>query len=407
MTSSLRARQVLSVVETDTTFHASELHGIPVWIGKCLFCQVRLSVPRSGEAGPGVTIEHIVPRHHGGTDQVENLALACAACNGEKGRRHDHRAQDDARRLEITRALLERRKARWPATAPAPRWPRVGDGLDEPEAARAPEDTRPVGLSVVDLIIYPLKSAGGISLAEAEVTDRGFALDRRFVLVNEAGGFLSQREHPKLCLVVPSLGSDHLVLQAPGRAPLEVPLHPDSSAPRVPATVWKDTCEGVEIVGAGAWFREIVGAPCRLVFQPEDSERLVDPRFARRGELVSFADGFPFLIATEASLADLNGRLDSPVPMDRFRPNIVVRGAEPYAEDGWGHIRIGSIAFEVCKPCDRCVMTTIDQTTAQGSAEPLRTLAGYRRQGKKVLFGQNALAHGRGMVRVGDGIEVG
>jgi hypothetical protein len=122
---------------------------------------------------------------------------------------------------------------------------------------------------------------------------------------------------------------------------------------------------------------------------------------------VSFADGFPFLLATEASLAELNGRLDSPVPMDRFRPNLVVRGGTPYAEDGWHHLRIGSIAFEACKPCSRCVMITIDQATAAPSPEPLRTLSTYRKQGKKVLFGQNLLAHGRGTVRLGDRVEVG
>jgi hypothetical protein len=401
---------VLSIVETDATFHLSEVHGIQVWVGKCIFCQVRLSVPREGEAGPGVTIEHLVPRHHGGSDEPENLALACAACNGEKGRRHDHRPQDDARRLEVTRALLERRKARWPATARAPRWPRVGDGLDEPLAPVAPDPGAregAAGISVTGIVIYPIKSTGGITLDEAAVTDRGFALDRRFVLLDDRGNFLSQRAHPRLCLVTPALASDHLVLSAPGRAPLEVPLHPDPSAPRVQARVWGDDCEGVEVVGAGAWFRDLVGGPCRLVFQPDDAERLVDLDYARRGELVSFADGFPFLLASEDSLAELNGRLDSPVPMDRFRPNIIVRGHEPYAEDEWKHLRIGGIAFEACKPCARCVMITVDQATGVPSPEPLRTLAGYRKQGKKVLFGQNLLAHGRGTVRRGDRVEVG
>jgi uncharacterized protein YcbX len=167
--------------------------------------------------------------------------------------------------------------------------------------------------------------------------------------------------------------------------------------------IWKDQCVAVAAgAEADAWFTALLGTPCRLVTMPSSTVRQVDLGYAEPGDPVGFADGFPFLLISQGSLDELNRRLEHPVPMDRFRPNIVVDGCEPHAEDGWSRVTIGEISFRVVKPCARCVITTTDQQTGERGREPLRTLATYRRVGNKVLFGQNLIHDGVGAVRVGD-----
>ena len=274
-----------------------------------------------------------------------------------------------------------------------------GTRLDAPH-----EGSSEVHLS--GLYVYPIKSAGGISLEASEVDERGLRYDRRWMLVDQAGRFMSQRRSPRMALIGVRIEPDLLVVDAQGMPSLEIPLEPPQGKPRL-AQIWNDLVE-VLLVGAEAdrWFGEFLGVGCKLVYLPNEALRPVDPAFGRTGDRVGLADGFPFLLASEASLADLNARLESPVPMNRFRPNLVVRGCGPFAEDGWRLVRIGEIALRVVRPCARCAITTVDQRTASTSKEPLRTLARFRRAGKGVLFGQNLIHDDKGALRVGDPVEV-
>lgn len=254
---------------------------------------------------------------------------------------------------------------------------------------------------------YPIKSLAGISLSSAVVEERGLQHDRRWMLVDERNQFITQRKLAKMALIRPELTESGLVVQTRGMPPLSVPFRPENQE-CILVTVWDDTCPAIEVSQeANAWFSKALQMPCKLVYMPDDSVRPVDPRYAVEDECVSFADGYPFLLISEASLADLNSRLETPVPMNRFRPNIVVRGTEPFAEDTWRTIQIGETTFYVVKPCARCVVTTIDQQTAQKSKEPLKTLATYRSAGSKVMFGQNMVYGRKGNhIRVGDAMRV-
>jgi MOSC domain-containing protein len=252
------------------------------------------------------------------------------------------------------------------------------------------------------LNIYPIKSARGIALAESEVDGFGLRYDRRWMVVDDSGQFLSQRSHSRLALVVPSIAGDELRVDAPGMPTLEIPLHP---SPTVATTVavWDDVCPATWVgEPAACWFSEFLGSACSLVHMPDDVVRPADSKFAPQEAKVSFADGFPFLLISEESLADLNRRLAEPLPMNRFRPNLVVAGGGPYEEDRWVCIEIGGIRLRVVKPCGRCVVTTTDQTTGERGKEPLRTLATYRKRDGEVMFGQNVVHEGGGRLRVGD-----
>lgn len=260
-------------------------------------------------------------------------------------------------------------------------------------------------MRLTQLLVYPVKSLGGIALAESLVEARGLRHDRRWMVVDPGGRFLTQRELPRMALVSPSLAEDALRLDAPGMPTLPVPPALGDAAP-VSVRVWRSVCDALPVGGdADGWLSECLGTPARLVFMPDTTRRAINPDHSRPGDVVSFADGYPFLLIGEASLADLNARLDAPVGMGRFRPNFVVSGGPAYAEDGWARVRIGGAAFRVAKPCDRCGLTTIDPATAARGTEPLHTLAGYRTVEKKVLFGQYLIAEGEGVVRVGDGVE--
>jgi MOSC domain-containing protein len=262
------------------------------------------------------------------------------------------------------------------------------------------------GIYLSQLHVYPIKSAGGIPLEASEVDGRGLRHDRRWMLVDEAGSFMSQRRFPRMALIGVRIEPDHLVVDAPDMPSLHVPLRPPDRKLRL-AQVWGDLVEVSAVSGeAERWFGEFLGVRCKLVFLPDESIRPVDPAYGRRGDRVGLADGFPFLLVSEASLADLNVRLEHPVPMNRFRPNLVVGGCEPFAEDGWRLIRIGSITLRIVKPCARCTITTVDQRTAATGKEPLRTLAKFRRAGNKVLFGQNLIHDDTGTLHTGDPLEV-
>ena len=266
-------------------------------------------------------------------------------------------------------------------------------------------DLSETGMSLGGLYVYPIKSCGGISLATAEVDERSIRHDRRWMLVDEHGVFLSQREIPRLALVRVGIGGDGLLLDAPGMPALDVPFAPEGES--VLARVWDDLVEILRVGDeADRWFSRFLGVPCRLVYLPDRSVRPVAPTYAKPGDRVGLSDGFPFLMISEASLGDLNGRLDHPLPMERFRPSLVVRGCGPFAEDGWRRVRVGGINFRVVKPCARCKITTVDQSSAETGKEPLRTLARYRKAGSEVFFGQNLIHDGTGVLNVGDAVEV-
>jgi uncharacterized protein YcbX len=262
-------------------------------------------------------------------------------------------------------------------------------------------------LRVSELNVYPVKGCRGSSLREARVGARGIVGDRSYMLVDDDGSFITQRSHPRMALIEPRFAESSLSLAAPGRDTLSIPVLAHAEHRMV--TVWRDSCQAVDQGDAAAeWATSFLGTHCRLVRMAEDFVRLVDREYAvsERDE-VGFADGYPFLLTTEESLADLNARMATPLPMNRFRPSIVISGAEPFAEDRWRRVRIGAITFAVVKPCARCVVTTTDQSTAERGREPLRTLATYRKvQGRGVMFGQNLIHGSTGVIRVGDAVEL-
>ncbi len=261
-------------------------------------------------------------------------------------------------------------------------------------------------IAVDALHVYPVKSCAGVQVDAARVAATGFEWDRRWMVVGEDGRFLSQREHPRLALVKVKLAEDRLLLSAPHLADFQVPLQRDEeSAVRV--TVWRDECDAIDEGSAAArWFSDHLGVGARLVRLADDDARPLGTSAAQPGDRVSFADAYPFLLLSQGSLQKLNNRLNLPVPMDRFRPNIVVDGCRPHDEDHWGSVRIGEVDFAVVKPCSRCVVTTTNQQTAERGLEPLQTLATYRLEDGQVLFGQNLVHRGSGTVRVGDQVVI-
>jgi uncharacterized protein len=265
-------------------------------------------------------------------------------------------------------------------------------------------------MTLSQIFIYPIKSLGGMALSQALVQERGLQYDRRWMLVDEQGQFLTQRTLADMALLQVQLVPQGLAVThrtRPQLPPLLIPFEPQNPT-RIRVSIWDDTCEALAVGGpAREWFSLALGQPCRLVFMPEDSRRQVDLGFARPGDITSFSDAFPLLLIGEDSLADLNSRLEQPVAINRFRPNLVIAGSAPYEEDTWDHFTIGAHPFRAVKPCSRCVVTTIDPQTARKGKEPLRTLASYRQQGSKILFGQNVLPLSTGQtLAVGDTITV-
>ena len=261
---------------------------------------------------------------------------------------------------------------------------------------------------ISELWIYPIKSLGGISVSESKVEIKGLQHDRRWMLVDGAGRFVTQRERPAMALLRTALEPSDLLVFPTGKQsePLRIPLAPEEDTmERVMVDVWGDRCASKVFPDAiNDWFSGILGQSLRLVMMPNTTRRRADGRYAPKGQYVSFADGFPFLLAGQSSLDDLNGRLLQPLPMNRFRPNIVFTGGGPFEEDGWEGFDIGDQPFRGVKPCARCVVTTIDQDTGERAAEPLKTLSAYRKIGNKIRFGQNVvwLGEGTAILRVGD-----
>jgi uncharacterized protein YcbX len=229
-----------------------------------------------------------------------------------------------------------------------------------------------VAVRLAALTRYPIKSCRGIAVDRARVSRRGIEDDRRWMIVDPEGSFVTQREEARLALVDVALEGSALRLAAPEMPALEIPARLREGARRE-VVVWRSTVDAIPCAEAGAWMSRFLGRDVAVVYMPDDVRRELDPDFARAGDHVSFADGYPLLLASESSLDDLCARLPEPVPMSRFRPNVVVEGLAPWAED------------------ERCVVVTIDPETAVAGKEPLRTLATFRRRDGKVLFGVNLI----------------
>lgn len=285
-------------------------------------------------------------------------------------------------------------------------------------------------MHISEINIYPIKSLKGISLESAVVERRGLKFDRRWMLVTPDGMFFTQRDFPHMSLISVQIGSGGLDVASERAGTMHVPMEPDKGE-RKRVTVWGSVCDGLIYNGAvSEWFSDAIGIDCRLVHMPETTERHVNSLFDHGENIVSFADGYPLLVIGEASLADLNRRIaeryrdeepPEPLPMNRFRPNLVVADGDAYAEDNWGHVRVGEGLFRTTKPCERCVVTTIDQSRGEfDGKDPLKTLATYRiakdimpdryaqigLTPNSVLFGQNLIAENPGVVvRVGDEVR--
>ncbi len=255
------------------------------------------------------------------------------------------------------------------------------------------------------LAIYPIKSCAQIALSEATLSPFGLEFDRRWMLVDENGVMLTQRKLAKMCLIDSQLDQGQLVVSAAGVSPLRIDT-PDQG-PTVIAQVWDDRCQALDCGDTAArWFSDFLGTTARLVYFPVTEFRQCDLEYAREGDQTAFSDGFPYLLIGQASLDDLNSRLDKPVEMRRFRPNLVIEGSDAFAEDDWKRIRIGNIDFRLVKPCSRCSIPSIDPSTSIRDAEPVRTLASYRQQGNKIFFGQNVIADGTGRLELGMEVEI-
>lgn len=279
-------------------------------------------------------------------------------------------------------------------------------------------------LRLTALNLYPVKSCRGCAVTSAEVDARGLVGDRRFLVVDAAGRFLTQRAHARMALIETALSEGMLTLSVSGAGSVSVavgralcPTVGDKPRPTCTVTIWQDTVTADDCGDEPArWLSDFLGLPCRLVrtgaaYSRPLPDRKIPPSLSARtsrSHEVSFADGFPFLLVSEESLADLNARLDAPLPMNRFRPNLIVIGGSPYAEDTWGRFRIGGVVFHGATRCGRCVVTTTDRVTAMRDQEPLHTLATYRRDANgDVMFGRNLVHETKaGRLAVGDTVEL-
>jgi uncharacterized protein YcbX len=276
--------------------------------------------------------------------------------------------------------------------------------VSRPKTGAMPDTDNEV--RVTRLTVYPVKGLAGQPVDTVDVRERGFAWDRRWMLVDEDRRFLTQRQLPKLAAIRAAVYAGELVLRH-GDTQMAIPVEPPASAANIQVTIWRDQVEAVILPEAGPWLSPILDHRCELVFMPETTRRQVNPAFAPAGDIVGFADAYQVLLIGEASLTDLNAKLSEAVPMDRFRPNIVVSSPEPFVEDQWGELEIGTAGLSGTKASARCSVPTVDQLTGQPTGpEPIRTLSSYRRFGNGVYLGQNLIVRRRGTIVVNDSVVV-
>ncbi|HNE05889.1 MAG TPA: MOSC domain-containing protein [Anaerolineales bacterium] len=262
-------------------------------------------------------------------------------------------------------------------------------------------------ITVSSLTYYPIKACRGFDVLASNIQRMGLEHDRRMMVVTPDGEFLTQREYPRLALVTPTLKNEAVTLSAPNVESIQFTVQ--STGTPSPVNIWSSS--GVDSIDQGdeaaAWFSNWLGISVRLVHMADGFKRKVNPIYAvNADDHTSFADGYPILIISEESLQDLNSRLDSALPMNRFRPNLVVKGCEEFAEDTWKRIRIGNVEMALVKPCPRCVVTTIDKETLAKSKEPLKTLSGYRNHELGAIFGMNTIPLNEGKIETGMTVEI-
>lgn len=262
-------------------------------------------------------------------------------------------------------------------------------------------------ITVSSLIYYPIKACRGFEVESAQVERMGLQDDRRLMVVTPEGDHVTQREFSKLAWVLPTLKDDSITLSAPDFDSLQFAIQ-KTGTPQ-PVNIWDD--KGVPAIDQGdesaQWFSDWLGASVRLVHIAQGIQRRIEPQYAvDTDDHTGFADGYPILIISEESLQELNSKLETPVPMNRFRPNLVIKGGKPSAEDGWNKIKIGDVELALVKPCARCVVTTIDKVTLEQSKEPLKTLAKYRKHKLGAIFGQNVIPLNEGRLQLGMNVEV-
>ena len=262
-------------------------------------------------------------------------------------------------------------------------------------------------IQISNLTYYPIKACRGFDVTESFVERMGLANDRRMMVVTPEGEFLTQREHPKLALITPTLTNDMLTLSAPDFDSIHFVVQ--RSGVISPVNIWKS--ENVPAVdqgdGPAQWLSDWLGVSVRLVHFADGYKRVLNPDYAiNADDHTGFADGYPILLISEESLGDLNAKLDSPLPMNRFRPNVVVKGCAPFEEDTWKRIRIGDIEMALVKPCPRCVVTTIDKETLEKNKEPLKTLNKYRKHELGAIFGMNTIPLNAGKLETGMKVEI-
>ncbi|GGI25378.1 MOSC domain-containing protein [Pedobacter mendelii] len=255
-----------------------------------------------------------------------------------------------------------------------------------------------------EIYIYPIKSLGGISVNECLIEKKGLQYDRRWVLIDKEGTFITQRKYPLLALLQVSIVEDKIIVshkENPNNSTsFDILQH---KAKLIPVAIWDDLTSGFEVNNlVSAWFSDYMNMPVKLVKMSEQEKRMVDPRYAMNNEIVSFADGYPCLLIGQSSLDNLNKKLEIPIYMDRFRPNFVFTGGEAHVEDSFKDFELSGVLFSAVKPCSRCVLITINQQTGIKSSEPLKTLSKYRTTNNKIMFGQNLIHQVSGIIHVGD-----
>lgn len=258
------------------------------------------------------------------------------------------------------------------------------------------------------LFIYPIKSAGGIAVDETQVEVSGPVRDRRWMLVDEGGQFLTQRTFPRMVLIAPRFEGEDLVVEAPGMPPLRIQSW-SGEGDWVGVRIWHDELRVPHPnPGYSEWFSSFLGRPCQLVHLPDTVARPVEAPYDQPPWRVSLSDGFPLLVLGQASLDLLNAKLQVPVTVERFRPNLVIAGSAAHQEDNWRRVRIGEVELALVKPCARCAIPLVNPVTAETGVEPMQTLAQYRKTSasNKVMFAQNALVTTSGVLRVGSEVDV-
>lgn len=272
-------------------------------------------------------------------------------------------------------------------------------------------------IQVAGLFIYPVKGCGGYGLETCRIVPGGLECDRRYMIIDEDGRMVTRREDPRLAWMELSPSKSGFTVSLSkgspprkGVSPLFLPGRiedaPKEFSDSVESSVWSDKPRAVLHPEGSRWLSHALGRDLRLVYLPNESLRQVNPARAEFGDVVSFADGYPLLLTSESSLSDLNSRLEVPIGMERFRPNVVVRGSESFAEDIWAALTLGSVPCALPKLCDRCVVTTISEGSGEKGKEPLKTLATFRRWDNAVWFGANVIPRAVGTLTLGDSVTV-